>query len=168
MENRNTCPVHVSLSLTVCAKMKQINGTHRTPYAMRKRQLYIYIVYLFIYGIQNSMLNDIKRSNAINSMQNIFWTGQKRTKSRTKCLCVNPFHSPHFNLVPKRYRYAVAQLVEARRYKPECRGFDSRWCHWKFFIDRIPPVALSPPGSTKPLTEMSTRNISWRVKAAGA
>jgi hypothetical protein len=28
--------------------------------------------------------------------------------------------------------YAVAQLVEALRYKPECRGFDSRWCHWNF------------------------------------
>jgi len=24
----------------------------------------------------------------------------------------------------------VAQLVEAPRYKPEGRGFDSRWCHW--------------------------------------
>ena len=27
----------------------------------------------------------------------------------------------------------VAQLVEALRYKPEGRGFDSRWCHWIFF-----------------------------------
>ena len=27
---------------------------------------------------------------------------------------------------------AVAQLVEALRYKPEGRGFDSRWCHWNF------------------------------------
>ena len=25
--------------------------------------------------------------------------------------------------------HAVAQLVEALRYKPEVRGFDSRWCH---------------------------------------
>ena len=25
--------------------------------------------------------------------------------------------------------YAVVQLVEALRYKPEGRGFDSRWCH---------------------------------------
>ena len=25
--------------------------------------------------------------------------------------------------------YVVAQLVEALRYKLECRGFDSRWCH---------------------------------------
>ena len=31
--------------------------------------------------------------------------------------------------------YAVAQLVEALRYKPEGRGFNSRWCHWIFFID---------------------------------
>ena len=26
----------------------------------------------------------------------------------------------------------VAQLFEALRYKPERRGFDSRWCHWNF------------------------------------
>ena len=25
--------------------------------------------------------------------------------------------------------YAVAQLVEALRHKPEGHGFDSRWCH---------------------------------------
>jgi len=25
--------------------------------------------------------------------------------------------------------HAVAQLVEALRYKPEGRWFDSRWCH---------------------------------------
>jgi hypothetical protein len=30
--------------------------------------------------------------------------------------------------------HAVAQLVEALRYKPEGRGFDSRWCHWKFSL----------------------------------
>jgi len=28
----------------------------------------------------------------------------------------------------------VAQLVEALRYKPEGRGFDSRWCHWNFSV----------------------------------
>jgi hypothetical protein len=28
----------------------------------------------------------------------------------------------------------VAQLVEALRYKPEGRGFDSRWCHWNFLL----------------------------------
>jgi hypothetical protein len=31
-------------------------------------------------------------------------------------------------------RHAVAQLVEALRYKPERRGFDSQWCHWNFSL----------------------------------
>ena len=30
------------------------------------------------------------------------------------------------------WRHAVAQFVEALRYKPEGRGFDSRWCNWNF------------------------------------
>ena len=55
----------------------------------------------------------------------------------------------------------VAQLIEALRYKSESRGFDSRWCHWIFFIDIILPAATMALGSTQPLTEMSTRNISW-------
>ena len=45
----------------------------------------------------------------------------------------------------------VAELAEALRYKPEGRGFDSR----------ILPAALTALGSTQPLTEMSTTNISW-------
>jgi hypothetical protein len=28
--------------------------------------------------------------------------------------------------------HVMAQLVEELRYKPEGRGFDSRWCHWNF------------------------------------
>jgi len=38
--------------------------------------------------------------------------------------------------------HAVAQLVEALRYKPEGRGFDSRWCHWNF-LERSVPVQTS-------------------------
>ena len=30
--------------------------------------------------------------------------------------------------------YALAQLVEALRYKWEGRGFDSRWCRWNFSL----------------------------------
>jgi len=55
---------------------------------------------------------------------------------------------------------AVAHLVEALRYKSDGRGFDSRWYHWILFIDIILPAALCPLSLTKPLTEMSTRNIS--------
>jgi hypothetical protein len=54
----------------------------------------------------------------------------------------------------------VAQLVEALRYKLEGRRFDSRWSHWNFSLTGR-TVAL---GSTEPLTEMSTRNISWGGK----
>ena len=54
----------------------------------------------------------------------------------------------------------MAQLVEALRYKPEGRGFYSRWCNP---FGRA--VAL---GLTQPLTEKSTKNISWEVKVAGA
>jgi hypothetical protein len=32
--------------------------------------------------------------------------------------------------------YAVAQLVEALRYKPEGRGFDSQWCYWNFLLTK--------------------------------
>jgi hypothetical protein len=28
----------------------------------------------------------------------------------------------------------VVQSVEALRYKSECHGFDSRWCHWNFSL----------------------------------
>jgi hypothetical protein len=41
---------------------------------------------------------------------------------------------PHYK------RYAVAQLVEALRYKPEGRGFDYRWGHLDFsFISCVWP-----------------------------
>jgi hypothetical protein len=30
--------------------------------------------------------------------------------------------------------HAVAQRVKALLYKPEGRGFDSRWCHWNFLL----------------------------------
>ena len=42
----------------------------------------------------------------------------------------------HNNSITKLHQtgYAVAQLVEALRYKPEGRGFDSRWCHWNFSL----------------------------------
>jgi len=48
--------------------------------------------------------------------------------------------------------YVVVQLVGTLRYKPEGRWFNSQWC----YSGHIMALSL-----TQPLTEMSTRNISW-------
>jgi hypothetical protein len=61
--------------------------------------------------------------------------------------CIVEFLPVHLGL-----GHAVAQLVEAPRYKPEGRGIDSRWCNWNF-SGRTMNLGL-----TQPLTEMST---SW-------
>jgi hypothetical protein len=53
--------------------------------------------------------------------------------------------------------YAVAQLVEALSYKPEGRGFVSQW---KLFNDN-PSGRTVALGSTQPLTEINTRDVSW-------
>jgi hypothetical protein len=73
------------------------------------------------------------------------------------CVTLTPiFHThirPSINIQNKRshfqrskcniWGYAVAQLVEALRYKPEGRGFDSQWIsRLGFFIDIILPAAL--------------------------
>ena len=52
----------------------------------------------------------------------------------------------------------MAQLVEALRYKPEGRGFDSL----------NPSGRTMGLGLTLPLTGMSTRNMSSGVKVADA
>ena len=39
----------------------------------------------------------------------------------------------YYGLLPTR-GHAVAHLVEALRYKPEGREFDSHWCHWNFSL----------------------------------
>jgi len=63
--------------------------------------------------------------------------------------------------------YAVAQLVEALRYNWKVTGSIPDGVigifHWRNPTGRT--IAL---GSTQPLTETNTRNISCRVKAASA
>ena len=44
------------------------------------------------------------------------------------------YHKSLCHVLRNRRGHAVAQLVEALRYKSEGRGFDSRWCHWNFSL----------------------------------
>jgi len=55
--------------------------------------------------------------------------------------------------------HIVTQLVEALRYKQEGHGFDW-WCHRHYPSSR--------PCFDTASNRMSTRNISWRIKAAAA
>ena len=56
--------------------------------------------------------------------------------------------------------YGVTQLVEALRQKPEFCRFVSRRGHW--IIHWLIPFGRTMIlESTQPLTEMSTKNISW-------
>jgi hypothetical protein len=95
-------------------------------------------------------LTDTCFSTRVRYMQNDVSYGKLWRKQESHRIC---------HLPPN----AVAQLVEALRYKPEGCGFDSRW--GRCFKPSGCPVAL---GATQPLTGMSARNISWGVKAAGA
>ena len=63
--------------------------------------------------------------------------------------------------------HTLAQLLEALRYKPEGRGFNSRCCHWNFSLHN-PSGHTMVLRLTQHLTHVSTVNISWGVKAAGA
>ena len=56
--------------------------------------------------------------------------------------------------------HAVAELVEAPRYKSEGRGFDSRWSHGNFLLHHTSGRTMALE-LTQLVTEMSTRNISW-------
>ena len=59
------------------------------------------------------------------------------------------------------------QLVEALCYKPEGRGLDSRVVIQIFHLPN-PSGRTMDLRSTRLLTEISTREISWGVKAAVA
>ena len=63
--------------------------------------------------------------------------------------------------------YAVAQLVEALRYKSEGHGFDSRWCHWNFSL----PYSFRlhyDPGVDSASNTKEYQKYFLGVKAAGA
>ena len=61
--------------------------------------------------------------------------------------------------------YKMAQLVEALHYKPEGRRSISHGISGMFHYLH-PSSSTMNLGSTQPLTEMSTRSISWGLRVA--
>ena len=63
--------------------------------------------------------------------------------------------------------HTLAQLVEALRYKPEGRGFDSAWCHWSFLLTHcFRPHCGSGADSAYNINEYQ-EYFFWEVNAAG-
>jgi hypothetical protein len=60
----------------------------------------------------------------------------------------------------------LAQLVEALLYKPEGRGFDSRWCYWNFSLTSFRPP--NGPGFDSASNRNEYQEYFRGVKAAGA
>jgi hypothetical protein len=69
------------------------------------------------------------------------------------------FLIPHWSVMITDTGHAVALLVEALGYNQECRRFDSRWGHLIFHRPN-PSSCTMALGSTSPVIEMSTRNLS--------
>jgi hypothetical protein len=68
-----------------------------------------------------------------------FFTGSPRMQSQLQPAKKFIFFATthlfaYLTTLPVKSGHAVAQLIEALRYKPERRGFDSRWCHWNFSL----------------------------------
>ena len=61
--------------------------------------------------------------------------------------------------------YAVAQFVEALRYKPKVRGFDSRWCPWNFSLTSFQPQ--NGPGVDQASNRNEYQEYFLGVQAAG-
>jgi hypothetical protein len=59
------------------------------------------------------------------------------------------------------------QLVEALRYKPEGRGFDSRWFHWNFSLTYFFQPHYGP-GFDSASNRNEYQEYFLGVKAAGA
>ena len=60
---------------------------------------------------------------------------RRSTSQNAVCNVLKPVFETKVSLwCEKKWGHSVAQLFEALRYKPEGRGFDSRWCQWNFSL----------------------------------
>ena len=66
------------------------------------------------------------------------------------------------NLLERYYGVRDGTVVKVLCYKLEGRWFDPSGSHWNFLLTKNPSDCTMALGSIQPLTEMSTRSISWR------
>ena len=61
----------------------------------------------------------------------------------------------------------MVQLFETLRYKPQGRGFDSRWCHWNFSLTSSFLPHCGPGVDSTSNSNEDQEYFVW-IKAAGA
>jgi len=76
----------------------------------------------------------IKRTNQLGCLQNKGTTKYYKDSHCYRQVVKVRMKLEYVTILQSNWGHAVAQLVEALRYKPEGRGFDSRWCHWNFSL----------------------------------
>ena len=83
-------------------------------------------------GVSNFVLLGGNAENRVVSEQRVRLDrhmAREQRKLHNEVLC-----NVYFTSVIIEVGYAVPQLVEALRYKPEGRGSNSRWSHWNFSV----------------------------------
>jgi hypothetical protein len=86
-----------------------------------------------------------------------------------------------YNYINSKVARFLVKFCDCLRFSVECEADGEKWnynllyfiCSWYLFVIGFfhwhnPSGRTMALGSTQPLTEMSTRNISWGVNAAGA
>jgi hypothetical protein len=125
----------------VCSLAHSATGQHKytnlnTPTSFSCPYTY---VFHFLVGVPSTLPSQLRGVGGGGGGER--GLGRKRTHANTEStstlrkrrLAICTEHSTSVNLLPTSIcGHAVAQLVEALRYKPEGRGFDSPWCHWDF------------------------------------
>jgi hypothetical protein len=99
-------------------------------------------------GAENFVLTGIRYPDRPARSKSLSWRTVERCacknnqQQHTRCHQQLVFLSLNCNVGP-----AVAQLVEALRYKPEGRGFDSRRCRFNFSLTKSFRLTTLPPSS---------------------
>ena len=106
----------------------------------RQPNTHLCSITFFLIEIENRTFYEIMWNNTVqpDRQQMTIW------RMRTACWIseATKTYSEYVIVIDFPLGYAVAQLVEALRYKSEGRGFDSPMVSLEFFIDIILPAAL--------------------------